>query len=186
MNEELPGLIAEANAIATDAERTFGRLSHAQLNWKRRPDEWSVAQCFDHLVKIDSTYFPQFRQIAQGQYSPTWRDRVPMVGRILGSLVLGAVQPQAPRKLKAARHVSPSTNAISSTIVATFTAHQQEVIEHMKRTGHLDLRSIVVKSPVAPIAFYSLLDAFRIIVAHERRHMAQAQRVTAADGFPKS
>jgi DinB superfamily len=185
-NEELPGLIAEATAIATDAERTFGRLSYEQLNWKRRPEEWSVAQCFDHLVKIDSTYFPQFRQIEQGQYSPTWRDRVPIVGRLFGSLVLGAVQPQAQRKFKAARHVEPSTSGIDSSILARFTAHQQEVIEHMNRTGNLDLSSIVVKSPVAPVVFYSLLDAFRIIVAHERRHMAQAERVTAAGGFPTS
>jgi hypothetical protein len=27
-------------------------------------------------------------------------------------------------------------------------------------------------------------DAFRIVAAHERRHMAQARRVMASDGFP--
>ena len=50
-------------------------------------------------------------------------------------------------------------------------------------TGSRDLRTVVVTSPVAPIAFYSALDAFRILVAHERRHMAQAERVITADGF---
>ena len=37
----------------------------------------------------------------------------------------------------------------------------------------------------AELAFYSALDMFKILVAHERRHMAQAERVTNADGFPK-
>jgi hypothetical protein len=55
----------------------------------------------------------------------------------------------------------------------------------MTMTGSRDLRTVVVTSAVAPIAFYSALDAFRILVAHERRHMAQAERVITADGFPK-
>ena len=52
-------------------------------------------------------------------------------------------------------------------------------------TGSRDLRRVMVTSAVAPIAFYSALDAFRILVAHERRHMAQAERVIKADGFPE-
>jgi hypothetical protein len=35
------------------------------------------------------------------------------------------------------------------------------------------------------IVVYSALDACRIIVVHERRHFAQAQRVMAAPGFPR-
>jgi hypothetical protein len=32
---------------------------------------------------------------------------------------------------------------------------------------------------------YSLLDACRVIVAHEQRHMLQARRVTQLPEFPK-
>jgi hypothetical protein len=47
------------------------------------------------------------------------------------------------------------------------------------------LSAIVVRSAVAPVAFYSALDAFKILVAHERRHLAQAERVMSPIGFPK-
>ena len=185
MNQELPGLIVEARSIADDARRTFGTLNREQLNWKRRADEWSVAQCFDHLIKINSTYFPQLQGVADGSHQQTWRARVPFLPRLFGSLVLGAVKPQSPRKLKAARHVEPATSAIDADIIDRFVAHQQDVIERMKQTGSRDLSAVVIISPLAPIAFYSVLDAFKIIVTHERRHMAQAERVTRSDGFPR-
>jgi len=184
MNQELPALIAAANAIAADAERTFGHLDGEQLNWKPRADQWSVAQCFEHLIKINSAYAPQFRLIEQGAYAPTWRAHVPVLARFFGSMILRAVQPGSPRKFKAARHVEPSTGSIDGDIIARFTTHQQEVVEHMTMTGRRDLHTVVVTSAVAPIAFYSALDAFRILAAHEQRHMAQAERVVHADGFP--
>jgi DinB superfamily len=185
MKQELPALIADARAIAADAERTFGPLNGTQLNWKRRVDEWSVAQCLEHLIKIDAAYFPQFRLIEQGAYAPTWRDHAPWLARLFGSLILRAVQPASRRRFKSAKQVEPSAGTIDGDIVARFAVHQQEVIEHMTATCRRDLDTVVVTSMVAPIAFYSVLDAFRILVAHERRHLAQAERVTGADGFPK-
>ena len=184
MQQEFAALIAEAGAVAEDAGRRFGALDRDQLNWKPAESQWSVGQCFDHLIKINSTYFPQLQRIEQGFYSRTWRDRVPWVARLFGSLVLNAVKPESPRKYKAARFVEASPGAMDEGIIARFIAHQQEVVEHMKRSGSRDVSAIVVKSPVAPVVFYSLLDAFRIIVAHERRHMAQAQRVVESEGFP--
>jgi hypothetical protein len=183
MNKALPELMAEARAISVEAERTFGFLTAEQLNWKRGDDQWSVAQCFEHLIKINTAYVPQWRQIEQGSYARTWRDRVPVLARLFGWMILRAVQPDATRKFKAAPHVEPSKSAIAGDILARFTTHQQEVIEHMKLVGSRDSRAVVT-SPVAPLAFYSVLDAFKILVAHERRHMGQAERVMHADGFP--
>jgi hypothetical protein len=185
VNEEFPPLKAEASAIAADAERTFGALSPEQLNWKPQADQWSVAQCFEHLIKINAAYFPQLRRIEEGAYASSWRDHVPWLGRFFGSMILRAVQPASQRKFKAAKHVEPSTSAIDDGIITRFTAHQREVIQHMTLAGGRDLSAIVVTSAVAPVAFYSALDMFKILVAHERRHMAQAERVTNADGFPK-
>ena len=185
MNESVPHLVSEAESIAVDAQRAFGSLSGAQLNWKPNADAWSVAQCFDHLIRINATYFPSLRRIHERGYTPGWRDRLPFLSRAIGSLVLKAVQPESPRKFKAASHVMPTSSSLDDQIIARFVTHQQEVVAHMKRTAaHGDLDRMVIVSPVASAAFYSVLDAFKIIVAHERRHMAQAGRVTQAPGFP--
>jgi hypothetical protein len=185
MHQDLPGLMAEASAIAADAERIFGSLTPPQLNWKPDASRWSVAQCFEHLIKINAEYFPQFRRIEDGKYERTWRDRATPLSRAFASLVLKAVQPASQRKYKAASHVLPSASAIDGTVIARFTAHQREVIDHMQALAAHDIGALVIPSPVAPIVFYSVVDALRIIVVHERRHMAQAERVTTSPGFPQ-
>jgi hypothetical protein len=43
---------------------------------------------------------------------------------------------------------------------------------------------MIVASPIAGFVTYNMLDACRIVVAHERRHFEQARRVTEAEGFP--
>jgi hypothetical protein len=56
----------------------------------------------------------------------------------------------------------------------------------MRATSDADLRGLKVTSPVSAVATYSLLDAYRIVVAHERKHFEQARRVTRAQGFPSA
>ena len=185
MNEELPGLIDEARAVAAEAQETFGHLSAEQVNWKPHAGEWSVAQCFEHLIAINSAYFPLIRKIARGEHRPSLRERLPLLPRLFGSMVLKAVQPTAPRKFKTNPAFEPASSAIDGGIIARFRAHQQEVIEHMRMTENVNLRDAVITSPAASVATYSLLDAYKILVAHERRHMAQAGRVMERSGFPR-
>ena len=109
-----------------------------------------------------------------------------MLPRLFGSLVLGAVQPQAKRKLKADPRFLPSSSAIGSDIIARFVSHQADIIAHMQKTAGVPLRKVIVTSPVASFVTYSLYDAYRIIVTHERRHMAQARRVMEHAQFPRA
>ena len=55
----------------------------------------------------------------------------------------------------------------------------------MKATENLDLDKIKISSPVTNLITYSLMDAYRIIVVHEKRHFLQAVRVSEMNGFLK-
>ena len=55
----------------------------------------------------------------------------------------------------------------------------------MKATKDLDLEKIKISSPVTNLITYSLMDAYRIIINHEKRHLLQATKVSEMDGFPK-
>jgi hypothetical protein len=86
-------------------------------------------------------------------------------------------------KLQAPRLAQPSMSAIEADVVNRFVVHQRETLARMRSLADRDPASIIIRSPFPPV-MYSLLDAFRIVVAHQRRHMAQARRVMASDGFP--
>ena len=145
MNEELPKLIDEANAIADDAQKSFGQLNAQQLNWRPSANQWSVAQCLEHLIVINSTYFPILEGIERDRYKPSIQQRLPLLPRFFAWMVLKAVSPETKSKFKTAGHVAPSSSTIADDILAKFKAHQQELIRHMKEraeAGRVSVRNV--------------------------------------------
>ena len=182
MNE----IISEIEKISEDARKTFGSLSAEQINWKFSAESWSVGQCFEHLIKINSAYFPELETIIKGDRKQTfWENYSPLSG-IWGNLLFKSLSPKAARKLKAPKSAQPATSDIRATIIEDFVQHQAKLADKIRQTENLDTKKIILTSPFAKVVTYSLFDGYRIIVTHERRHFAQAERVTQAENFPYS
>lgn len=182
--EHLSELISAANAIADETLAGFGGLTAQQLNWKPGADQWSVAQCFDHLVTANVAYFPIFEKVISGEKKNTFWESVPWLPAFWGKMLIKAVAPESPRKLKAPKIFHPSTSSVDEAVISRFIDQQSQVINYMKATEDLDLEKIKISSPVSNLFTYSLMDAYRIIINHEKRHFLQAMRVSKMDGFP--
>ena len=181
----VPQLIAETDAIARDAQSQFGQLNVAQLNWKPTADSWSVAQCLDHLITANREMFPLMVAAASGAHKASLWESMPVIPGLLGKFMVKAVSPQAKQKVKAPAKIRPSASALDAQIVTLFVDQQREVVEILKQLAAVEADRIVMTSPLAGFVTYSLLDAARLTVAHERRHLAQAQRVMQTAGFPQ-
>jgi hypothetical protein len=181
---ELGGLLDELRAVTKDAREVFGRLSAAQLNWKPSAGQWSVGQCFDHLIVTNRCFFPDMERVAAGEYKSSLWGRVSPLSGFFGRLILKALDPEKGRKTKAPRVFEPAASDVAADVIEQFAAHQDGLSARMRATAGADLRGLKVTSPVSAVATYSLLDAYRIIVAHERRHFEQARRVAQSGGFP--
>jgi hypothetical protein len=183
-NGEVDGLVKELQAVAEEASQVFGGLSPAQLNWKPSAGQWSVGQCFDHLIVTNTCFFPDMRRVAEGTYKTGLWGRVSPLSGFFGRFILKALDPEKGRKTRAPRVFEPAQSDVDAGVIARFVQHQSEVADLMRATAGADLRGLKVTSPVSAVATYSLLDAYRIVVAHERKHFEQARRVTRAAGFP--
>jgi hypothetical protein len=183
-NLTLPQIYDEAEAVAGDAKTLFGRLNSEQLNWKPAADSWSVAQCLDHLITINHEYHPVFDRILKGEYRRTLLHGMPFLPALFGRLMVKILSPASPRKFKAPGAARPSSSSIDQQIVDRFIAQQRVTLAKMKSLEGMGPAGIIITSPFAGMVVYSLLDTFRLIVAHERRHFAQAQRVMETGGFP--
>ena len=182
---ELEGLVEELGAVTGDARRVFGGLSAAQLNWKPSAERWSVGQCFDHLIQTNRTFFPDMERVAAGTFrSGAWARVSPLSG-LFARMILRSLDPVRGRKTKAPRVFLPASSDVDADVIERFARHQEELAVLMRATAGADLRRTMVTSPVAAVATYSLLDAYRIVVAHERKHFEQARRVTETQGFPR-
>lgn len=184
MYTDLASVVKEIRAIAGDAERVFGSLSPTQLNWKPSAERWSVGQCFDHLITTNKNYLPIFDSVVAGKKQSSVWQKLPLLPGIWGKLLIKFLDPASTRKVKAPKKFEPAQSDINGSIIHDFVAHQSVVAEKMQATANLDTEQIVITSPAAAIVTYSLMDAYRIIAVHERRHFQQAQRVTEESGFP--
>jgi len=181
---ELARLAGEMRALAEDARAAFGGLTPAQLNWKPSEEQWSVGQCFEHLLKTNEPYVPVIEQVIRGERWPGVWERISPLSGLWGWFVLRAVLPESERKLKARPGFRPSSSAVDAGVVGRFAELQQRLADLMSRSEGARPNSVIITSPVAGFVTYSLLDAYRIIASHGRRHFEQARHVTEADGFP--
>jgi DinB superfamily len=184
---KLSEVIADAERVRStvSASAAFGSLSSEQINWKPSSSEWSIAQCLEHLLLLNKPYIPQIERILAGKRQASLWERAPLLPAFFGRLVLAAVQPASKQKVKARPAFVPVSSDIDIGILHRFATHQGDLIRLMKATADLPVEKIIITSVVSPVVTYSLLDAYRILVAHERRHLQQAERVMHMQGFPR-
>jgi hypothetical protein len=181
---DLPTILAEASLLADETKRVFGRLSGEQVNRKPSEGEWSIGQCFDHLIISNRPYLQIFEEILAGRRRQRVWERMPLLPRLFGRLLISTLRPDSGRRAKARPAFYPSSSHIAPAIITTFLEQQERLLRLMEASRGLDLDGITITSPVLRFITYSLMDACRIIVVHEQNHFVQATRVMESQGFP--
>lgn len=183
MNTEVSNLLSELRGISDDAQKTFGNLSAAQINWKPNAESWSVGQCFEHLIKSNELFYNDLKLIAEGSRKNSFLESYSPLSSFFGNLLVNSLKKDG-RKFKAPTQKIVPPSEIDQNIVEIFAAHQAELIGKIKRTENADWQKIKITSPFMKLMTYKLADGFRVVVEHEKRHLRQAARVTRTENFP--
>jgi DinB superfamily len=183
-NLSLAAVAVEFSAIASDTRSFFGHLNERQLNWRPDATRWSVAQCFDHLLNTNREMFQAIDAAIIGTQPPTIWQRLPVLPRIFGRMMIKSQMPQSKRKFTAPAKAVPALSAFDSRLIDRFVTYQHEAAARMRSLDENDVARIVMVSPFVSFITYSVLDGCRLIVTHQRRHFEQARSVTQDPGFP--
>lgn len=141
---------------------------------------WSVAQVFEHLCLANRAYLdgplPKAvaRAVAQGPRSGEWRPSF-LGGWLTRALVEGSRAMPTSRKLRVGPTPRPN-------VVDEFLLSMNEVRKLLLEVDGHDLR-VGMNSPLLPLLRMNVGDAFRILVVHAHRHLAQAERTRRAVGM---
>ena len=184
MDDRISNICTEIEQVAKDSTATFGRLGRDQLNWKQSAKIWSIAQCFDHLITINSLYFPVFEKMwSEDVTNSFWEKYSPLSG-LFGRYLIKVLSPEYKKKLKTTKRAYPSASDLGGDIIKRFDEHQHQLAEHLgKVSNKIDLKKTIITSPLLGFVTYSLDDTLTILTVHARRHFDQAKRVMDADGF---
>lgn len=180
MNE----IISDLQAISDNTDKTFGKLSPEQINWRPSAEGWSVGQCFEHLIKSNKLFFGELDKIASGTRRNSLLEKLSPLSGFFGNLLINSLKKDS-RKFKAPTKKIVPPSEVDANVIEIFAAHQTELIEKIKRTETADWNKTKVTSPFMKLMTYKLSDGYKIIVEHEQRHFRQAERVMGETNFPK-
>ena len=185
LGPELDGFRAQFVQLSAEADALVGPLSDQQFTWQPTPDIWSVSLCIDHLNVTARQYLPVMDDgIAEavrrglyghGPYSYNW----------IGKMMVYFAQPTRGLRTRAPLVFRPTPGRSRHDIMAAFGAYQIQYIDRLHQANGLDLARARVTSPVMRWVRMPLGSSFAAMLAHERRHLEQARRVIAIDGFPR-
>ena len=170
------------------AQSLAGDLDAAQLNWKPSGDQWSIAQCLEHLVVVADRYTENIGRAIERAHDKNLHASAddPRPRRtVIGALILLAVEPTAKRTMSSPKIFDPGWSQISDDVLNRFVQSHESIAELMSQCDGLDLNRIKLSSPVSLLLRINVADAFEIIVAHAERHLNQAWRVGKSTGFPR-
>jgi DinB family protein len=175
---------AELDRVMPDVRTTFGSLDARQFNWRPDATSWSVAQCFDHLVSTNRAVCQAIARADDAAAPRTIWQRLPMLPALFGRLLVSTQGPVVTRKFTAPKPATPSHSEIGADVLDRFAASHQAAVALTSTFAGRDPARLIIVSPFVRFVTYSALNAFRLIAAHERRHIEQARRVVHAAGFP--
>ena len=185
MDERITGITSALKQVAEDAKTSFGNLSSEQLNWKPTETGWSVGQCFEHIIKTNELFYPEFEKLASGTRRNTFFQSYSPFTGMMGRFLIKAVSEDSKKSKAPSKDIVPPSD-ISGDIINRFATHIDGVNEMIRRCGEADRRKTVVSSPFLSVFTYSLDDAYTVLVEHTKRHFRQAKRVMESEGFPRT
>src|SRR5262249_52729621 len=171
-------------SVARDAQAAFVGLDRRQLNWRPDPARWSVGQCFEHMLTVNKLVF-QAADDALDSKSPRsiWQ-RLPMLPRVFGTMLVRSQSPDGQRRFTAPSTAQPASSDIDANVLERFLNQHRQAAIRLRSLDERDAARAIMTSPFVNFITYSVLDGWRLVVAHDRRHFEQARRVMQAAGFP--
>lgn len=171
----LAGLEDQVEKHLLLAVEKYQNLSVDELT--RRPSDggWSKAECIWHLNSYGDYYLPQIEKgLTDGvttmatTFTSTW----------LGAYFTRIMRP-GPKmsKMKAFKDHIPPVGIDPHKVVAEFIQQQETLLKLLRNAQTVNMNRIRIGISILPWLKLRLGDVFQFLIAHQERHMQQAERV---------
>jgi hypothetical protein len=148
-------------------------MSQAQLDFKAKPEAWSVAEIVEHLAMTEDMLFAQYKQLAAKAPDPEKKTNQK------DEELLKFIR-EREQKVQAPPMVLPKKSfATVAAAMAAFKERRDRTIRFVETTQDTGLRGKIM--PGFGIDSYQI---FLLIGSHTARHVTQINEVKASPGYP--
>ena len=146
--------------------------------WARKPSAkgWSPAECVIHLNMTSEMALPLLRDAIREARTQNRMSEGPYRIDFVGRLILRFTEP--PYRLRAPSPASfvPSGVEPAAAVLGKFEALQRELLGLVEAANGLALTRIKIAWPVYVRLKYNMFSSLKMIPAHQRRHVWQAEQ----------
>lgn len=180
--------------LNTLQERSETMLQKAISTWQMLPPEklaqspapgrWSAAQCLEHLNIYGHHYLPAIEKAIQAAKQRGSRPAPVFRPGWLGAYFTQMMQPQKDGSLKSKmqspRNAVPSAAPNPVAVLAEFIEQQERMLQLLESARGVNLNTIRIPISLATWIRLKLGDTFGFVVAHNERHVLQAETALKA------
>jgi hypothetical protein len=175
--EELEKELNQATARAwTLVSSTDGRL----FTVRPKPQSWSAAECIGHLSVSSQMFLEPLRKSIESARVRGLKSKKPPKMDLLGRVLKWFLEPPIRQRVKTAAPFVPKAVRAKAEAFGEFAALQSKLTDLLREASAFDLNRMKIVSPFDKRVRYNVFSAFHILVAHERRHLWQAEQAIAA------
>lgn len=167
--------LEELDLVTKEVKEKFAEVDKDTLYQKPTHDSWSIAENLEHLIKVNSSYFPIFQKVKDNTYESAFIGKFGFFKRLFGDMIFKSVSDGGKKKIKTFPLWEPKIMEGENNIIEKFLRHQEDLKNWIKELGPHIEKEAVIHSPANKLIVYSLPQGLDIIVAHEKRHLEQAK-----------
>jgi len=175
--EEVESELSEATSRAWQLVRsTDGRL----FTVRPTPRDWSAAECIAHLSLSTEEFLPILQKAIDDARAKGWTSTRKPAMDVIGRTLRWFLEPPIRKRVKTAGRFVPRSARAKAEAFGEFATLQSKLVDAVHAAEGLDVRKIKVVSPFDKRVKYNIYSAFRVLAAHQRRHLWQAEQAVEA------
>jgi hypothetical protein len=178
-SNELKSSFVKISSDAKNLAKDFLNLSYKQINFRPSESQWSIGECFEHLIRTNEKYIPVYEKykLSEGDKEVDFKPT------LTGKLITKSVLPDNKRKFKTSSPFNPIGSSINVNIVKDFLNQNEKLVETAKNIDSAKMKE-KISSPFSKFVKYNVGDSLLVIGNHNLRHIHQAKRVMLNENFP--
>jgi DinB family protein len=171
-------LLDQLAEIRRRAEQVIGGLMPEQLMRRPDPAKWSIAECLAHLNLTASVVQPKIAAAIEQGKNGKILGTGPFGLGFWGRLLTWFAEPPPKIRLRAPKGIAPKVETDDpAKIISEFMRCQDEWARLLREAEELDQRKIKVPGLFPGLPTLRLSAPIPWMLAHERRHLWQAENV---------
>lgn len=150
------------------------------LNKSLQPGSWSATQCLEHLNIYGRYYLPAIEKAIvnaeNNDSNPTDTFKSSWLGNYFTQSMMPNESGTLKKKYKTPSNARPSASPDAEKVVSEFIDQQEKLLKLLDRAAGVNLNDGRIPISIARFIRLKLGDVFMFLIAHNYRHILQAER----------